>query len=207
MQGSIHSTSTHEKLKHCCIHSSPLNGYKDYITSCRVDVNSDSQVHIAALINKGCKSSDVNNVVKEIFLCCRENNFSMPYIMYLQKKTRMTLPQGNYWTWIVCWLWALGIKYSNAFVVAIRSISCHWIATVRSLGIHHARHRFPRGLTYLLSFLPHNNLRFPPFVLIGYNSSSSKSSTVHSQSSFLTSHLGVFGGLSFTGSWPHDSRE
>ena len=96
--------------------------------------------------------------------------------------------------------YALGIKYSNAFVVAIRSISCHWIANVRSLGIHHARHRFPRGLTYLLSFLPHNNLRFPPFVLIGYNSSSSKISTVHSQSSFLTSHLGVFGGLSFTGS-------
>ena len=54
-----------------------LLSFKHHISSCRVDVHTDSLVLKSALESDGCRSSGVNNVLKDIFDCCREFNFSL----------------------------------------------------------------------------------------------------------------------------------
>ena len=48
-----------------------------YITSSRMDVHTDNRVLKSALENGGCRSSEVNGVLKDIFRSCREYNFSL----------------------------------------------------------------------------------------------------------------------------------
>ena len=54
-----------------------LLSFRHHVTSSRVDVHTDSLVLKSALDNGGCKSSEVNSVLKDIFHCCREFNFSL----------------------------------------------------------------------------------------------------------------------------------
>lgn len=54
-----------------------LLSFRHHLSSRRVDVHTDSLVLKSALANDGCKNQDVNNVLKDIFDCCREFNFSL----------------------------------------------------------------------------------------------------------------------------------
>ncbi|KAL9961199.1 hypothetical protein ACROYT_G030099 [Oculina patagonica] len=54
-----------------------LLSFRHHISSHRVDVHTDSLVLKSALENDGCKNADINNVLKDIFDCCREFNFSL----------------------------------------------------------------------------------------------------------------------------------
>ena len=54
-----------------------LFSFKRHISSCMVDVHTDSLVLKSALENDGCRNSGVNNVLKDVFDCCREFNFSL----------------------------------------------------------------------------------------------------------------------------------
>ena len=54
-----------------------LLSFKHHIRSCRVDVHTDSLALKSALESDGCRSSGVNNILKDIFNCCREFNFSL----------------------------------------------------------------------------------------------------------------------------------
>lgn len=42
-----------------------------------MDIHTDSLVLKSALENDGCRNSSINNVLKVIFDCCRESNFSL----------------------------------------------------------------------------------------------------------------------------------
>ena len=55
----------------------PLLSFREYLTSSRVDVHTDSRVLKSALENGGGRSSEVNGVLKDIFRSCREYNFSL----------------------------------------------------------------------------------------------------------------------------------
>ena len=50
--------------------------FREYLISSRVDVHTDNRVLKSALENGGCSSSEVNDVLKDIFRSCREYNFS-----------------------------------------------------------------------------------------------------------------------------------
>ena len=54
-----------------------LLSFKHHISSCRVDVHTDSLVLKSALESDGCRSSGVNNILKDILDCCRRFNFSL----------------------------------------------------------------------------------------------------------------------------------
>lgn len=54
-----------------------LLSFRHHLSSRRVDVHTDSLVLKSALANDGCKNQDINNVLKDIFDCCREFNFSL----------------------------------------------------------------------------------------------------------------------------------
>lgn len=54
-----------------------LRSFSHHIGSCRVDVHTDSLVLKSALVKDGCRDSDVNGIIKDIFDCCREFNFSL----------------------------------------------------------------------------------------------------------------------------------
>ena len=51
--------------------------FKRRISSCRVDVRTNSLVLKSALESDGCRSSGVNNILKDIIDCCRRFNFSL----------------------------------------------------------------------------------------------------------------------------------
>ena len=51
--------------------------FREYLISSRVDVHTDNHVLKSALENGGCRSSEVNGVIKDIFRSCREYNFSL----------------------------------------------------------------------------------------------------------------------------------
>ena len=50
---------------------------REHLTFSRVDVNTDNLVLKPALEYGGCRSSEVNGVLKDIFRSCREYNFSL----------------------------------------------------------------------------------------------------------------------------------
>ena len=53
-----------------------LLSFIEHLTSSRVDVHTDNRVLKSALENGGCRSSEVNDVLKDIFRSYREYNFS-----------------------------------------------------------------------------------------------------------------------------------
>ena len=61
-----------------------LLSFRKHLTSSRVEVYTDNRVLKSALENGGCRSSEVNGVLKDIFRSCRENNFSFDvyYVPY-----------------------------------------------------------------------------------------------------------------------------
>ena len=54
-----------------------LLSFKEHLTSSRVDVYTDNHVLKSALENGGCRGSEVNGVLKDIFRSYREYNFSL----------------------------------------------------------------------------------------------------------------------------------
>ena len=54
-----------------------LLSLREHLTSSRVDVHTDNRVWKSALEYGGCRSSEVNGVLKDIFRSCREYNFSL----------------------------------------------------------------------------------------------------------------------------------
>ena len=46
--------------------------FREHLTSSRVDVHTDNSVLKSALGNGGCRSSEVNGALKDIFRSCRE---------------------------------------------------------------------------------------------------------------------------------------
>ena len=54
-----------------------LLAFREQIRNSRVDVHVDNLVLKSALDNDGCKNSDMNNTLKDIYQCCREGNFSI----------------------------------------------------------------------------------------------------------------------------------
>ena len=54
-----------------------LLSFKHHISSCGVDVHTDSLALKSALESDGCRNSGVNNILKDIFDCCTEFNFRL----------------------------------------------------------------------------------------------------------------------------------
>lgn len=102
-----------------------LLSFREYLTSSRVDVHTDSRVLKSALENGGCRSSEVNGVLKDIFRSCREYNFSLDVYYVPSGGNPADLPSRS-WSDTDCML--SGSK-SNAFSGPTRSISCPWIVT------------------------------------------------------------------------------
>ena len=57
--------------------SSRLLSFREQLTSSRVDVHTDNHVLKSALENRGCRSSEVSGVLKDISHSYREHNFSL----------------------------------------------------------------------------------------------------------------------------------
>ena len=112
-----------------------LLSFRKHLTSSRVDVYTDNRVLKSALENGGCRSSEVNGVLKDIFRSCRENNFSLDVYYVPSGENPADLPSRSrsYRIRIVCCQIALGSK-SNAFLGPTRSISCLWIVTANAIG-------------------------------------------------------------------------
>ena len=92
-----------------------------------MDVYTDNRVLKSALENGGCRSSEVNGVLKDIFRSCREYNFSLDVCYVPSGENPADLPPADR-IQIVCCQIALGSK-SNTFSGPTRSISCPWIVT------------------------------------------------------------------------------
>ena len=106
-----------------------LLSFRHHVTSSRVDVHTDSLVLKSALDNGGCKSSEVNSVLKDIFHCCREFNFSLDVHYVPSSKIQPMYLLGACRTQIVCCQRALGSR-SSASSDSTPSTSCLRIVTV-----------------------------------------------------------------------------
>ena len=60
------------RLKLCCI-----CWFREHLTSSRVDVHTENCALKSVLENGGCRSSEVNSILKDIFRSRREYNFSI----------------------------------------------------------------------------------------------------------------------------------
>ena len=83
------------------LHHSLLS-FKHHISSCRVDVHTDSLVLKSALESDGCRNSGVNNILKDILIAAENLISVLTYIMFLPVKTRPISHPGKFPTWIVC---------------------------------------------------------------------------------------------------------
>lgn len=62
-----------------------LSSFKGLLKDARVDVFTDNKVLLHAWNNDGCKSSEINNILKDILTCSREFNFTLQ-LDYRQSK-------------------------------------------------------------------------------------------------------------------------
>ena len=54
-----------------------LVSFKSQLSNFRVDVHIDNQVLKSALDDDGCRNSAINEVIKEIYRCSRDQNFNI----------------------------------------------------------------------------------------------------------------------------------
>ena len=77
--------------------------FREYLISSRVDVHTDNRVLKSALENGGCRSSEVNGVIKDIFRSCREYNFSLDVYYVPSGGNPADLPSRS-WSDVDCML-------------------------------------------------------------------------------------------------------
>lgn len=78
-----------------------LVSFQDWLSNVWVDVDVDNQVLKSALDNDDCKSSTINEVVKEVYCLSRDRNFSIQTFYYTchQSLIPPTSLHGNIPTW------------------------------------------------------------------------------------------------------------
>ena len=108
-----------------------LLSFRKHLTSSRVDVYTDNRVLKSALENGGCRSSEVNGVLKDIFRSCRENNFSLDVYYVPSGENPADLPSRSR-SDTDCML--SNSAWEQVFSGPTRSISCPWIVTANAIG-------------------------------------------------------------------------
>jgi len=106
-----------------------LLSFKHHVSSCRVDVHTDSLALKSALENDGSRNSGVNNFLKDVFDCCREFNFSLDVYYVPSSGNPADFPPGKFPTWIVCCQRGLGGR-SNVSLGLTPSTLRLWMAIV-----------------------------------------------------------------------------
>ena len=89
-----------------------LLSFRHHISSCRVDVHTDSLVLKSALKNDGCRNSSVNNILRHVFIAAENSISALTYIIFLQVQTWPISLPGKFQTWIVCCQRGLGSRLS-----------------------------------------------------------------------------------------------
>ena len=151
-----------------------LLSFRKHLTSSRVDVYTDNRVLKSALENGGCRSSEVNGVLKDIFRSCRENNFSLDVYYVPSGENPADLPSRSR-SDTDCMLsnsaWEQVERLFGPHTFDLMSLDSNCqrnrvglrlphftpCATPESSGINVFAHSLP---------LDHNIYVFPPFVLI-----------------------------------------
>ena len=114
-----------------------LLSFREHLTSSRVDVHTDNRVLKSALDNRGCWSSEVSGVLKDIFHSSKEYNLSLD-VYYVNS----------------AWDQVKRLFGHHTFDLISLNSNC---ATPESSGINVFAHSLP---------LDHNFFVFPPFILI-----------------------------------------
>ena len=106
-----------------------LLAFRDHIRDSRVDVHSDNLTLKAALNNFGCKSSSVNESVKEILQCSRRYNFAIN-VHYVPSRDNLADGPSRPCSDLDCTLSEkLGIWWSGVLVLTPLTL-CLWTVTV-----------------------------------------------------------------------------
>ena len=152
-----------------------LLAFRDHIRDSRVDVHTDSRTLKAALEDFGCKSSSVNESVKEILRCGRQLNFAINVRFVPSRDNPADIP-SRVCSDLDCMLseeaWGLVERGFGPHSFDLMSLDSNcqrdrsgrllphfspW-PTPASQGINAFAHPVPLG---------HNIYVFPPFVLVG----------------------------------------
>lgn len=152
-----------------------LLAFRDQIRDSRVDVHTDNRTIIAALENYGCRSSAVNESIKEILQCSRQFNFSID-VQYIPSCNNPADGPSRAHSDLDCML------SEEAWNLVERSFGPHSF-DLMSLGSNCQKDRFGRplprysplptpasqGINAFAQPIPlgHNIYVFPPFVLVG----------------------------------------
>ena len=148
--------------------------FREHLTSLRVDVHTDNRVLKSALENGGCRSSAGSGVPKDIFLSCREYNFSLDVYFVRTGENPADLPSRSR-SGTDCML-------SNSAWDQVRCLFGPHTFDLMSLGSNCQRNRVGLHLPHLIPCatsessgikvfahslpLDHNIFVFPPFIPI-----------------------------------------
>lgn len=149
--------------------------FKGQLSNSRVDVYVDNKVLKSALDNDGCRNSEVNEVIKEIRRCSRDQNFSIQ-TFYVPSKSNPADEPSRKLSDLDCmlspeaWLFVERFFGPHSFDLMSLDSNCQrnsngtplphytpW-STPGSAGVNVFSNPLPSG---------HNIYVFPPFVLIG----------------------------------------
>ena len=151
-----------------------LLSFREHLTSLRVDVYTDNRVLKSALENEGCRSSEVNGVVKDIFRSCREYNFSLDVYYLPIGQNPADLPSRSR-SDTNCVLsnsaWEQVERLFGSHMLDLTSLDSNCQPNREGLRLpHFTPCAIPEssGITVFARSLPldHNIYVFPPFVLI-----------------------------------------
>lgn len=141
----------------------------------QVDVHIDNRVLKSALDGDGCKNSAINEVVKEIFLCSRDRNFSIQTFYVPSAQNPADEPSRKY-SDLDCtlthevWLYLERFFGPHTFDLMSLDSNCQRNTTGNPLP-HYTPWPTPdsEGVNVFANPLPagHNIYAFPPFVLLG----------------------------------------
>ena len=152
-----------------------LVSFKGQLSNSRVDVHIDDKVLKSALDDDGCKNSAVNEVVKEINRCSRDQNFSIQTFYVPSKYNPADEPSRKYsdldlMLSLEAWLCLERLFGPHSFDLMSLDSNCQkdnngnplphytpW-AALGSAGENIFANPLPAG---------HNIYVFPPFVLLG----------------------------------------
>ena len=152
-----------------------LTSFKGQLSNSRVDVYVDNKVLKSALDNDGCRNSEVNEVIKGIRRCSRDQNFSIQ-TLYVPSKSNPADEPSRKHSDLDCmlspeaWLCVERFFGPHSFDLMSLDSNCQrnkngtplphytpW-STPGSAGVNVFSNPLPSG---------HNIYVFPPFVLIG----------------------------------------
>ena len=154
-----------------------LVSFKGQLSNSRVDVHIDNKVLKFALDDDGCKNSAVNEVVKEIYNCSRDQNFSIQTFYVPSKHNPADEPSRKYYDLdcmlsLQAWLYSERLfgPHDHSFDLMSLDSNCQednngnplphykpW-ATPGSAGVNVFANPLPAG---------HNIYVFQPFALLG----------------------------------------